>query len=269
MIYTISTFYNHYNKYSPETHLNLFARNPENESIVCFNPKCCKYISEERKQELKKVGSQKQREYTIEYINEFIETAKENGYIVAYNHPYWSLETAEYIHGINGCFSMEMVNYGCYVSNGLEYNGQIYDSLLMAGKRIFCHSADDNHNGAPLDSVYSDSFGGITMILAENLEYGEIFSAMEKGEMYSTMGPTFKEVSFDGEKLHIECSDVQSIYVYYGSKAPSRIHAPKGETVNCADITVDKNCKYIRVSIADKYGNRADTRGFFRDELGL
>jgi len=92
---------------------------------------------------------------------------------------------------------------------------------------------------------------------------------MEKGEMYSTMGPTFKEVSFDGEKLHIECSDVESIYVYYGSKGPARRHAPKGESINCVDIPIDKNCRYIRVSIADKYGKRADTRGFFRDELGL
>ena len=44
-------------------------------SIVCFNPYYCKYISEEEKENLQKVGSQRVREYTVEYINEFIQTA--------------------------------------------------------------------------------------------------------------------------------------------------------------------------------------------------
>ena len=58
---------------------------------MCYNPKYCKYISDERKEELKKVGSQKVREYSVEYINELVQTAKENGYIASYNHPWWSI----------------------------------------------------------------------------------------------------------------------------------------------------------------------------------
>ncbi|MBR2471527.1 MAG: hypothetical protein IKB55_02475, partial [Clostridia bacterium] len=59
-----------YDVYSKEIHINLFARDPENEAIVCYNPKYCKYISDEKKKQLKKVGSQKTREYSVEYINE-------------------------------------------------------------------------------------------------------------------------------------------------------------------------------------------------------
>ena len=258
-----------YNRYAPEVHLNLFAKDPQNELMICYNQSYCKYISQERKDALKKAGSERVREYRSEYINEFIKTAKDNGYIVAYNHPYWSMEGFNEIMSYQGCFSMEMVNFSSYVENCLEHNGQLYDALLIAGKRIFCHGADDNHNKYPFDSPYNDSFGGATVILADELRYDKVIEAMENGEMYSTMGPEIKEVSFDGENIHIECSEAERVLVYYGSKTPSKLYAEKGENITSADFAVDQNLRYVRVSVIDKDGNRADTRGYFRDELGL
>ena len=141
--------------------------------------------------------------------------------------------------------------------------------MLLRGKRIFCHSTDDNHNTAPLDSLESDSFGGFTMIMPESFTYDAIIDAMETGEMYSSMGPEFKEISMTGNKIHIECSDVERIMVFTGSKSPKRKFAAPGGTINSADFEIDDRAKYVRVSIVDKYGRFADTRGFFMDELGL
>lgn len=258
-----------YNRYSSEIHLNLFAKDPQNETMICYNPSYCKYIPQEHKDALKKAGSQKTREFSTEYINEFIKTAKDNGYLVSYNHPYWSMESQEDILAYDGCFSMEMINFSSYVENCLEHNGQLYDALLLAGKRIFCHGADDNHNNYPFDSPYNDSFGGATVILADELKYDKMIDAMESGEMYSTMGPEIKEVYFDGVNIHIECSEVSKVLVYYGSKNPSKLYAKKGESITSADFAADPQLRYIRVSVIDKDGNRADTRGYFRNELGL
>ena len=256
-----------FNGYCKEIHINLFARDPENEAIVCYNPKYCKYITDEQKESLTKVGSQRTREYTAEYINELIKTAKDNGYIAAYNHPYWSMEPESDILAYEGFFSMEMCNYGSYLLSSLEYNAPLYEKMLLSGKRIACHSADDNHNIAPLDSTASDSFGGFAMIMPESFTYDAIIDAMEKGEMYSSMGPLFKEVSMEGKKIHIECSEVAKIFVFTGSKAPKRLYAPIGETIFSADFEIDERAKFVRVSIVDKNGKFADTRGFFRDEL--
>ena len=71
----------------------------------------------------------------------------------------------------------------------------------------------------------------------------------------------------EGNKIHIECSDVERIMVFTGSKSPKRVAALPGETVNTADFEIDDRAKYVRVSIMDGRGNFADTRGFFRDEL--
>lgn len=253
--------------YEKEVHFNLFARDPENEAIVCYDPKYCKYMSAEDKEKLKKVGVQKPREFSVAYINELIKTAKENGYIVAYNHPWWSMEDEADVLKYDGFFSMEMCNYGSHMIGRLEYNAKLYDKMLLTGKRIFCHSGDDNHNKLPADSVGFDSFGAFTMIMPDNFTYDSVISAMENGEMYSSMGPLFKEVSMTGNKIHIECSEVEQITVFTGSKNPRRKYANKGETINSADFEIDDRAKFVRVSIVDKYGKFADTRGFFRDEL--
>lgn len=253
--------------YNKEIHMNLFAKDPENTAIVCYNPAYCKYLSDKQKEALVKVGSQEPRVYSVEYINSFIKTATDNGYLVTYNHPWWSMEDEWDILQYEGFFSLEICNYTSNLLSSLEYSGALYDKMLCRGKRVYCHSADDNHNKFPEGDVFCDSFGGFTMIMPEEFTYGSILKAMEKGEMYSSMGPTFQEVSMEGNRIHIECSDVSRIMVFTGSKYPQRLIARPGETVNCADFEIDDRAKYVRVSIVDEKGRYADTRGFFRDEL--
>ncbi|MBQ4259192.1 MAG: PHP domain-containing protein [Lachnospiraceae bacterium] len=255
--------------FTREIHLNLFARDPENETMICYNNRYLKYMDEEAKDALTKAGSERPREYTTEYINEYIHTAQKNGYLVSYNHPYWSRETEARILSYEGYFSMELCNYSAYIMNHLEYNAPLYDMMLSHGKHVFCHSGDDNHNLYPEDDPKCDSYGAFTMMMPEEFTYGGIIDAMEKGEMYSSMGPTFKEIYLEGDKLHVECSEVVQICVYFGSKIPRHELAPKGCTMTSADFTIHPESRYIRVSIFDKYGKSADTRGFFRDELGM
>lgn len=258
-----------YNVYSPEIHLNLFARDPHNTTTICYNRAYCKYIAPEKQAVMPRAGSERTREYNRGYINEFIRTAKENGYIVGYNHPYWSMESEADILATEGCFSMEMVNYNSYVANRLEHNGALYDRLLSAGKRIFCHGADDNHNRAPEGDPEFDSFGGFTMIMTDSLDYDSIFTAMESGNMYSSMGPVIKSVEYSKSTVHIECSPAVSVIAYTGRKHPKHVLAPVGETITSADIKLDDDMKYLRVSVVDTEGRFADTRGYSREELGL
>lgn len=260
-----------YNPYSEEVHLNLFARDPHNTTIICYNQPFCKYLIRDNALDeiTSRAGSERPREYTPEYIDEYIRTARENGYIVSYNHPYWSMETEADALAHEGCFSMEMCNYNSYLMNGLEHCGALYDKMLYKGKRIFVHGADDNHNEFPIGHPHSDSFGSFTMIMPETFSYAGVIAAMETGEMYASMGPLFKEVSIEGDKLHVECTGVAHIYLYNGGKKPGRSHAAPGECLTSADFTIDPKARYIRVSIRDAQGRWADTRGFFREEIGF
>jgi hypothetical protein len=259
-----------YNIYAKEVHLQLLARDPENVKMICYNENYAKYAKRDGALDtLVKAGSERTREFTREYINEYIATAIEHGYLVAYNHPYWSMEDEADILAYEGIFSLEIANYSSFGLSGLEYNAPLYDKMLCKGKRIFCHAADDNHNCFPEGDPRCDSFGAFTMIMPESLSYGAVIDAMESGVMYASMGPTISEVSLDGDRIHIECSEAAHIYAYFGSKSPASAHACDGEVLTSADLKLDSRARYLRIGVCDKYGKFANTRGFSREEIGL
>lgn len=257
-----------FDPYQPEVHLNLFARDPYNTRLICPNGNnYCRYREKNgNPREIVGVGSEAPRQYTVDYVNAFIRTALENGYLVAYNHPYWSMEDEATILSYEGLFSLEICNYGSYLSNGLEHTAALYDRMLSRGWHINCHGGDDNHNKYPLDDPLSDSFGAFTMICSEELTYAAVVDAMEHGEMYMSMGPRFNRLAVEGETLRVECSEVSAIFVYTGSKQPTAVYAPKGEMLTSAEVPIDPAARYLRVSLRDRDGRWADTRGFFPQE---
>ena len=259
-----------YNHLGSEIHLNLFARDPHNVKYINFEDKSCKYIKDPAERAaIQKVGSDKPREYTAEYINEFVATAKEHGYICSHNHATWSMEHAETVAAYRGFFTMEMYNYSSDLINRMEYNAALYDRLLLDGRRIACHAADDNHNRAPFDSPSCDSFGGFTMIMADELSYDGVFKALENQNFYSSSGPEIFELTVDGNRVHIETSPARQITMLSGAKITKCAHGTKDAPVTSADFEIGELCPYVRFDVYDFEGKHANTRGFFRDELGI
>ena len=256
-----------FDSYNREIHINFISKDADNDAMVCYDERYIKYAPVEAREKFKRIGESNARVYSPEYINYMIRIAKENGMIATYNHAHWSMEDEATILAYDGFCSMEMCNYSSYNMNRLEYNAALYDKMLCSGKRIACHSADDNHNGREEGTPGCDSFGGFAMILPESFEYGAIVDAIEKGDMYSSMGPTFTEVTIEGNKVHIECSPVKHIAAFTGSKTPKRAIAPNDGFITSADFELDDRAKYLRISIMDEEGKHADTRGYFRDEL--
>jgi len=262
-----------YDIYKPEIHINLFNRDPHNVDVIGWNDCYCKYVKDPvEKAAMHHYGSEAPRNYSVEYINSFIKTAKEDGYICALNHAVWSLEEFNRLFEYEGFFSMEICNYGSYSEGLPEYNGALYDMFLHRGIRIFAHSADDNHNHLPVGIPGCDSFGGFTMINTQDnvLSYDSVFSSLEKGSFYSSMGPLIHSLEVNGDRVHIETSPVVRIAMIYGGKKTAVARPDEfGQTITAADFTIPAECKYIRFTVADEKGRMADTRGYFRDELGL
>lgn len=256
-----------YDMYLPEVHLNLFSKEPHNLSYICYNPSYCKYLPKQEHTALNKVGSERPREYSVEYVNEFIETARENGYIVAYNHPFWSMESEEQILSYKGLFSLEIFNTGSYKLNHLENAEMLYDRMLRMGMHIGCHGADDNHNRHPFGTPDCDSFGGFTVILADRLEYSEIIGALEKNECYASTGPRIYGMTVydgeDGKHVRVECSEASAVHLFFGGK---KVFAVYGEDMTEADFLIPEGAKFLRVTVWDKNERSALTRGYFPEE---
>lgn len=261
----------HYNRYAPEVHLNLFAKDPHNIDLICADRKYIKYVKDPAEVEtMPKYGPDTPRQYTPEYINFFIQTAADDGYLVAYNHPVWSLEDFSRLPLYKGIFSMEMCNYGSYVEGNPEYSSALYDRLLRAGIRWYTHSADDNHNGHPFGTPKCDSFGAFTMLYTENdkLDYDSVITSLEKGMFYSSMGPQIHYLEVQNGTAHIETSEAVKIVQLCGSKHPEVAYADSSDgVVTQADFKIPEQAEYIRFQVTDASGKCADTRGYFRDEI--
>lgn len=196
-------------------------------------------------------------------INRYISEMTGQGFLVCYNHPYWSVQNYDDYKDLRGCFAMEIYNHGCELEGMYGYNPQAYDEMLRTGNRLFCVAADDNHNAARPDSYYWDSCGGFTMIKAASLSYGAVIEALRQGHFYASTGPEIHDIYIEDGVLQITCSEVDKIYVLTeGRRCHSKV-SEDGKPLCGASFQLTGEEGYIRVHCRDKNGNHADSNAYF------
>jgi len=256
-------------RFGPEIHLNLLAKEPHNTTFIAYDPNFCKYMSQEAAQTRKQAGNLGPRQYTRGYIQSFIDAAREAGYLVTYNHPCWSMEDPDEVLAYDGFFSLEVYNTGSSRISGAEWNMALYDHLLRRGRFVGVHGADDNHNKHPFGHPLCDSFGAWTMILASELTYPAIVAALEAGRYYATTGPTITRLSFDGARVRLECTPAARIVMHMSPKYARNVCDPAGGMVTAAEFEIPDDAPYVSFSVLESGGRAAHTRAFRREELGL
>jgi len=196
-----------------------------------------------------------------EAINKYIAERSKEGFLVCYNHPYWSLQTYEEYSKLRGCFAMEIYNHNCEVDEGYYgYNPQVYDEMLRQGERVFCFSTDDNHNRGPEDIPDRDSFGGFIHINSKSLKYEDVMSALVNGDFYSSQGPEIYEISLEENKLTVKCSPAETIVVYTQGR---RCYTKIGEMLTESVFELSGSYDYIRVMCRDKNKLDANSNAYW------
>jgi len=204
-----------------------------------------------------------ERSYNSQCINEMIRRGKKRGFFVTYNHPSWSQESyPEYI-SYNGMHALELFNGGATKSGYEDYNPRVYDDMLKDGKKIYCVGGDDNHNGSPDDSRYSDSGWAWTMIKADNLEYRTVTKALEEGNFYASEGPEIYALWIENNEIHIKCSPADSINCIYGVRARSNWLSENGVPLTEAVFPFRPNYGYFRITVTDEHGKHACTNAYY------
>ena len=254
-------------RFGPEIHMNLFAKDPDNLTFIGYDPNYCKYLSEDYVKSLPLSCDLGPRQYSPEYIQNFIDCAVENGYLVTYNHPCWSMERSEDILNLNNIFSLEVFNQCSVTENACEDNLALYDALLRRGKFWYLHGADDNHNFAPLGDYLSDSFGAWTMILAPELTYSAIIEALENGRFYASTGPTIHSLEINDGRAKLEFSNAVRVIMHASAKYCKNVWKPDGSEFNCAEFEIPDFVPYVYFTVLDKSGKKAYTRAIRWEEF--
>jgi hypothetical protein len=167
----------------------------------------------------------------------------------------------------NGMHAMEILNGGSCAFGFQDYNPRVYDDMLIGGKRIYCIATDDNHNAKPEDSRYYDSGIGFTVIKAEKLEYRTITKALVDGHFYASEGPEIYELYFEDGKVHIKCSEADSINITSPYRCDKIIYSENGEPLTEAEFNINPKSLYFRLTVTDKSGKRAFTNAFFTSDF--
>lgn len=231
-------------------HLNLYDRHPE-----------------ERNPDAKPPALPERRYEDLDYINGYIRQMGEEGFLVCYNHAYWSLQTHRDYSGLRGLWAMEIYNHGCEQDGLYGYTPQVYDEMLRSGQRLYTVATDDNHNRDPFDSLLCDSFGGFVMIKAESLTYSAVMGALERGEFYFSCGPQILEAYIHENKLRVKTSPVEKIYVIQEGRDCYREAAAPGGTITEAEFTLTGHEGYIRIDIRDSKGRHAGTNSYWMEDI--
>lgn len=259
-------------RYSKQYHLNILSRDPEKTDFSFFTmsylywKSSLPYISEKMK------VNEYPREYNNECVNDILRRAREEGFLVALNHPGLSGQSYPDYAELKGFWGVEVHNNGSVGLGRVETEQPLID-LLELDERVFPLATDDMHGGP--DDAYA--IGGWSMIKAPKLEYSAVMDALEKGDFYSSTGPEIHALYLDGETLVIECSEASLVRVNTERRV-SMIKKAADAPLTCVcfdmhpyfEASFEKNMPvkpYFRVTVQDANGCRAYTRAYFLDEL--
>lgn len=242
-------------------HMNFIAKRADNIDTPCYSSVYDHFCNEDNKDKIVHSCGEYERVYSGEGLSRMISIANEKGFLVAYNHPRWSLENACDYLSYRGLWAVEIWNTAVNRSGLYEYDINVYDDFLRNGDRIACVSADDSHN-------INHCFGGWVMINTSDFTYDGIIKALEEHNFYASTGPVIKSLVIEDNKAILTYEKGAYATISCQSRRAKKILAENkaGENVAVFDILPDKD-GYIRFDVVDKDGNRANTNAYFCEDL--
>ena len=242
-------------------HLNMIAKDPNNR----WQPvKIPGYRDYARPYEAQIKPELMDRTHSVEAINAMIKRANEEGFLVMYNHPYWSLHTYPDYAELKGLWAVEVYNSG-------ENSEHVYHELAALGNPVVAVGADDSHNLAAIDRAWA-------VVGVEELSYPGVIRALERGDLYATTGPVIHSLYLQDSTLYIQCSEAVNITLVAENRLMRQEVAPGGCTVTGAQFRLTKFLErmkenpdgFLRVKIQAADGTCATTRAYrFRELLNM
>lgn len=256
----------HTGLFMPVYHFNIIAKTQSQRYMPRFyrdNPSCAgdsrRWIHEVGVYD--KTGDDyiDHTEYNIDWINEYLAGVKAGGYLITYNHPMWSMQSALDYAGLQNIHAIEAINGGCIVLN--DNTAMHYEVLLRQGLRIVPVGGDDNHAEAGCGL-------GWTMIKAPALTYEALIESYEKGYCYASEGPEIHSLIIEDGKIKIKTSEAAAITLFADSRYV-RTKRSRTETYTEAefDYVPEKFGKFFRLEVRDAAGYKAFSNAYYPDEI--
>ena len=213
-----------------------------------------------------------ENKYDYKVVNDLIKKANKENFLVQYNHPRWSYQTASDFVNLEGLWGFEVYNHGCEIDmmDGYgEYEYETYCRLNVDKLSSFpaVVATDDNHNyNKGEHNPRSDSFGGWSMIKAKSLSYENIIEAMENGYLYASTGPEIKVLYIENNIVHIETSPCCCIAMLTDSRN-TFYQRSNNDDLTFLDIPLFETAKSFRIEVWNTKKEKAFTKSYKIDNF--
>ena len=188
-------------------------------------------------------------------FNSVLYAAREQGALLIWAHPHWTGNTVP--EGMRHKFhGIEVYNHTSQCEIGKGYATTYWDTLLENKPNLLGFAVDDAHF-TPGEPFWK---GGWVMVNAPECTKKAILESLFKGNFYSTQGPIFESIQFNGNKLFVSTSPVKFIRLI-GPKSLGKWIASKGNGIK--EFEIPSDWTYVRLEIEDENGKRAWSNSLF------
>jgi hypothetical protein len=169
-------------------------------------------------------------------------------------HPHWtgnSLDDA-LRWGFDG---VEIYNHVCRWLNGKGDGNVHWSAMLGRRPNTLAFACDDAH----IVPSHPGWGGGWIMVNAPTCTKGDILTAIRAGNFYSTCGPEFLHIAYEGQQVVIRTSPVQFARLVGPAHRGDRVGSFDDARVCEASFTIPQDWQYAYLEIEDGQGRRAWT----------
>ncbi|RPI33360.1 MAG: hypothetical protein EHM70_06235 [Chloroflexota bacterium] len=194
-------------------------------------------------------------------LQQGMEAARAQNGLLILAHPLWMGNTFQ--DALRWQFDgVEIYNHVCRWLNG-KGDGIAYWNAMLSGRpNSLAFTVDDAH----IKPDHPGWNGGWVMVNAVECTPKAILSALRDGNFYSTCGPLFESIEFDGEKVSIQCSPVKFARLVGPGSDGARVGSFDGSLLSEAAFKVPRSWQYAYLEIEDQHGQRAWTNPIFINE---
>jgi hypothetical protein len=188
-----------------------------------------------------------------------MEALRAQGGLLILAHPAWMGNSQDEVlrWGFHG---VEIYNHVCQWLNGKGDGAVYWNMALDRFPETLGLAVDDAH----IRPEHPGWNGGWIMVNAPELSREALFQAIRAGRFYSSCGPEFQSIEWDGTQVTVQTSPVQFVRLVGPRWLGKRLGSFEGELLTEAAFEVP-DWPYVYLEIEDAQGRRAWTNPLFTE----
>lgn len=184
--------------------------------------------------------------------------ARRQGAYLILAHPHWSGNS--FAEALRYPFDgVEVYNHQCRWLNGKGEGTVHWNAMLAERPEVVGFAVDDAH----VRPDHPGWNGGWIEVLAPERTAAAILASLRAGAFYSSCGPRFERIAWDGARVRLETSPVNFVRLVGPGREGVRVGSFDGPPRTATELTVPPDWPYAYVEIEDDRRRRAWTNPLF------